>query len=252
VTRRTARSQVRPLRRSTTTGRTRRLDNLSAAQYARRYVERMLAIVAIVTPLVVVLVAQLVPSRDGRAGDELIAVAMAASDVSPGEVSPAVRAYVVPLVELEAQTSPTDSSRTIAPAAPVAIRPVLWYQVAATDHGVSPYLLEALHQIETSAAPDGCWQNIEGSGAVGPFQFKQATFAAYGVDGNNDGVVDICGFADSLVSAANYLQVLGADESVDSRATRRALERYGTDPDRVIDLTRYYRLRAGPPTVALR
>jgi hypothetical protein len=55
--------------------------------------------------------------------------------------------------------------------------------------------------------------------------------------------VDICGFADSLASAANYLHLLGADDTVDSEGTRRALERYGTDPDRVVDLARYYRSR---------
>ena len=89
---------------------------------------------------------------------------------------------------------------------------------------------------------DGCLPNADGSGAVGPFQFKRATLGQYGVDGNGDGVVDICGFADSLVSAAAYLRVLGADDDLDGPAVRQSLERYGADMDRVMDLARYFPL----------
>jgi hypothetical protein len=174
------------------------------------------------------LASQVVSNRDGRGGDEFVSVAIAASSQSDDTIGSVDSEQLVPF----AQAAPSGQ-----------VRPLLWYQVAGTDHGVSPYLLEALHQVETSAAPDGCWSNVEGSGAIGPFQFKQATFAIYGVDANDDGVVDICSFADSLASAANYLRALGADGGEDSDATRRALERYGTDPARVIDLALYYRSR---------
>jgi len=123
------------------------------------------------------------------------------------------------------------------------VRPLAWYRVAAAEEGFSPYLLEALRRIESSAAPDGCWPNIEGSGVLGPFQFKRSTFESHAVDGNGDGLIDICSFADSLFSAAAYLKALGADSDLDGPAVRRALARFGTDPDRVIDLARYYRSR---------
>lgn len=222
----------------------------------------MLVVSAIMVPLLIALSNQLEPGRAGRQGEEIITLAMAASD--PSLRSPASDVHSASTVETDdsdrlisinssaglGRLADVESTMAAAQVAP--IRPVVWYQVAATDHSLSPYLLEALHQVETSAAPDGCWQNVEGSGATGPFQFKQATFEAYGLDANNDGLVDICGFADSLGSAARYLRVLGADGSVDSAATRRALERYGTDSDRVIDLARYYASREAIPVIATR
>ena len=118
-----------------------------------------------------------------------------------------------------------------------------WYRQAAVEEGVGVDLLHALHDVESNAAPDGCLENMEGSGAVGPFQFKRATFRRYGVDGNHDGVRDICSFADALFSAARYLRALGAD-GLDDPQTRQALGRYGTDPDRVLTLARRYRTGA--------
>jgi hypothetical protein len=115
-----------------------------------------------------------------------------------------------------------------------------WYGLAAAEYGVSDHLLRALHHVESNASPDGCVANLEGSGAVGPFQFKPATFGQYGVDANHDGVRDMCSFADALFSAARYLRALGADD-LDSAATRAALVRYGTDPDRVLPLAQQYR-----------
>jgi hypothetical protein len=119
-----------------------------------------------------------------------------------------------------------------------------WYQLAAAEYGVSNHLLRALHQVESNAAPDGCVANLEDSGAIGPFQFKPATFSQYGVDANLDGQRDICAFTDALFSAARYLRALGADD-LDSPATRDALVRYGTDADRVMALALHYRAAAG-------
>jgi membrane-bound lytic murein transglycosylase B len=110
---------------------------------------------------------------------------------------------------------------------------------------VSVQLLEALHQVESNASPDDCIANLEGSGATGPFQFKPATFSSFGVDANHDGVADICGFADSLFSAARYLRAIGADEDPTSATSRRALARYGTDVERVVSLARAYQERDG-------
>jgi membrane-bound lytic murein transglycosylase B len=44
-------------------------------------------------------------------------------------------------------------------------------------------------------------------------QFLPATFAAYGVDGNHDGVIDIMNPADAIYTAAHYLCANGAGRS---------------------------------------
>jgi hypothetical protein len=123
------------------------------------------------------------------------------------------------------------------------MRPTVWYRLAAAEYGVSAQLLEALHQVESNASPDSCIVNLEGSGATGPFQFKAATFAQFGVDANHDGLADICAFTDSLFSAARYLRVIGADADPTSAASRRALVRYGTDAGAVQSLARAYQER---------
>ena len=143
----------------------------------------------------------------------------------------------------DATEPPAARSGTRATTDPV--RPIGWYRLAAAEYGVSVQLLEALHQVESNASPDACIANLEGSGATGPFQFKPATFAEVGVDANHDGIKDICGFADSLFSAARYLRTIGADEEPASMTSRRALKRYGTDVERVVSLARAYQERDG-------
>ena len=94
----------------------------------------------------------------------------------------------------------------------------------------------ALHEVESTTSFSGCMANRQGSGALGPFQFMPATFRAYAVDADGNGQTDICGFADSLFSAARYIQALGADARPDSDRTYRALLRYGTHAARVVAL----------------
>ncbi|MGH8940013.1 MAG: lytic transglycosylase domain-containing protein, partial [Actinomycetes bacterium] len=62
------------------------------------------------------------------------------------------------------------------------------------------------------------------AGAQGPMQFMPATFAAYGVDGDRDGDVDIQDPADAVFSAANYLCRNGAGRGPDALA--RAIWHY--------------------------
>jgi hypothetical protein len=141
-----------------------------------------------------------------------------------------------------ALTSPAgEGARGAGAAAPL----IGWYRLAAAEQGVSADLLRALHDVESSGAGDGCVANAEGSGAIGPFQFKRPTFRQYGVDANDDGDRDICSFVDALFSAARYLRALGIGD-LDDPQTREALARYGTDPDRVLILARSYRDRAVP------
>lgn len=65
---------------------------------------------------------------------------------------------------------------------------------------------------------------IKGSwaGAMGHFQFIPTTLASYGVDGNNDGRIDIIdSVGDAMASAGNYLNKLGWNKA--ERITRRVI-----------------------------
>lgn len=235
--------QAHPVLWTAATVRKRSIRGEPVLAYMRHYFGRMVIVLTLMTPLLFVLTHQWAPRRELRHAEPLAPVVVASAE-APSAPDHAV--VTRPLARLDpaerpASTEPLTSVSLVDRSE--SVRPTAWYRVAAAEQGVSPHVLEALHQIESSAAPDGCWPNIEGSGAVGPFQFKQATFESHGVDGNGDGVVDICGFADSLFSAAAYLKSLGADLDHDSPSVRAALTIYGTDADRVIDLARYFRTR---------
>jgi hypothetical protein len=213
----------------------------------RRYLGRMVIVLTLVTPLLVVMTYQWAPRRSQRDADELVTIALASAHTQAAEQA-ARGAGGQPASGRAPAVAQVDTRRSTVGLRPSSmggvsngVRPTAWYRVAATEQRLSPYVLEALHHIESSSATDGCVPNADGSGAIGPFQFKPATFGQFGVDGNGDGVVDICGFVDSLASAAVYLRALGADETLDGLSVRRALEQYGTDVDRVIDLARLYR-----------
>jgi hypothetical protein len=209
----------------------------------RRYLARMVIVVTLVTPLLVVLTYQWAPQRARGGPDQSIQVALASTGSAGGGVvqADALRPATLRGADGAGASAQLTSVALFDRSEPA--RPLAWYRVAAAEEGVSPYLLEALHQIESNAAPDGCWPNLEGSGAIGPFQLQRSTFESHAVDGNGDGVLDICGFADSLFSAASYLKSLGADGDLDGPSVRAALSQFGADPDRALELARYYRSR---------
>jgi peptidoglycan hydrolase CwlO-like protein len=97
----------------------------------------------------------------------------------------------------------------------------LYVRAAATCPGLDWSVLSAIGQVES-----GHGRNIgpSSAGALGPMQFMPRTFAAYGVDGDGDGVRDILNPADSVFSAANYLCASGASQGSDG--LRRALFAY--------------------------
>ncbi len=59
---------------------------------------------------------------------------------------------------------------------------------------------------------------VSATGALGPAQFEPATWAVYGVDGNDDGSKDPWDPADAVPAAANYLKALGAGSASGTRA----------------------------------
>jgi len=189
--------------------------------------------------MLVVLLLALAACRSTTAGDTGLDAARVGGPVesSPSEAEPST-APLLPANGGEVPPAPVEPDD--GPAVPlrvVASRPSRTvYEAAGARYGISPALLVALHAVESGSAGDGCVRNRHGSGAVGPLQFKPATFRAYGVDADGDGRADICGRADALYSAAHYLKALGADAHPTSPATRRALARYGTHVARVVAL----------------
>ena len=67
------------------------------------------------------------------------------------------------------------------------------YDRAGARYGLDPRVLRALHEVESTTSSGGCTANRQGSGAVGPFQFRPATFRQYAVDADGDGRTDIAG-----------------------------------------------------------
>jgi membrane-bound lytic murein transglycosylase B len=84
---------------------------------------------------------------------------------------------------------------------------LLYRAAAATCPGLDWHVLAAIGQVESG---HGRNNGPSSSGAEGPMQFMPATFAAYAVDGNHDGVADIWNPADAIFTGANYLCANGA------------------------------------------
>jgi hypothetical protein len=85
------------------------------------------------------------------------------------------------------------------------------YQDAApTCPGMDWELLAAVGQVETG---HGRNNRASSAGAIGPMQFMPATFAAYAVDGDHNGVLDPWDPQDAIFSAAHYLCVSGSRSS---------------------------------------
>jgi hypothetical protein len=63
-------------------------------------------------------------------------------------------------------------------------------------------VLAGIGKVETDHGRGG---EVSPAGAEGPMQFMPATWAAYGVDGDGDGVASIWDAADAVAAAANYL-----------------------------------------------
>jgi hypothetical protein len=96
---------------------------------------------------------------------------------------------------------------------------LLLYQQAGLAFDVPWEVLAGIGKVECDHGrlPDpACWQDgaENYAGAGGPMQFLAATWAAYGLDADNDGWADRWNAADAIVSAANYLAASGAPEDL--------------------------------------
>ena len=85
------------------------------------------------------------------------------------------------------------------------------YQAAGTEYGVRWEILAAINEIETDYGRN---TNVSSAGALGWMQFMPATWKAYGVDANGDGVKDPHNPVDAIFAAARYLKAAGADTDI--------------------------------------
>ena len=94
------------------------------------------------------------------------------------------------------------------------------YELAGIQFNVDPAILMAVHESETRSSGNTCINSY--AGAVGPMQFLPSTFAAYAIDGDGDGVKNICDLEDAIFTASHYLAANGANRN----QVRQALWQY--------------------------
>lgn len=121
------------------------------------------------------------------------------------EAEAAARALAAARAEAAAR-----AAATAAAAIPVVAPPADWFELyraaATTCPGMAWQLLAAVGEVESG---HGRNNGPSSAGAIGAMQFMPATFAAYAVDGDGDGVADPWAPADSVYTAARYLCVNG-------------------------------------------
>ena len=113
----------------------------------------------------------------------------------------------------------------------------LYRAAAATCEGLDWTVLAAIHNVETGF---GTGPAVSDAGAQGPMQFMPSTFAAYGIDGDRDGVARIDEPVDAIFSAANLLCANGAG---DPERLRTAIWNYNHSDayvDRVLEIAVSY------------
>jgi soluble lytic murein transglycosylase-like protein len=128
-----------------------------------------------------------------------------------------------------AATPPLPAGPPVAGVAVADIPPDLvsvYESAASTCPGLDWTVLAAIGKIESNHGQStlpGVHSGRNSAGAGGPMQFLASTWAAYGVDGNHDGVADRYNPVDAIYGAAHYLCANGAG---DPRRLRGAIFRY--------------------------
>ena len=85
------------------------------------------------------------------------------------------------------------------------------YQSCGTEYGIPWQVLASINKIETAF---GTNLNVSSAGAMGWMQFIPSTWAAYGVDANEDGRKDPYNPVDAICAAARYLSAAGGDHDI--------------------------------------
>ena len=126
----------------------------------------------------------------------------------------------------------------------------VYASAAATCPGLDWTVLAAIGKIESNhgrSTLPGVHSGQNSAGAGGPMQFLAATWAAYGVDGNGDGIADRYNPVDAIYGAAHYLCANGAG---DPRRLRGAIYRYNHADwyvNEVLDRAAQYRTAMANP-----
>jgi cell wall-associated NlpC family hydrolase len=124
------------------------------------------------------------------------------------------------------------------------------YQAAArTCPGESWTLLAGIGKVESdhgrSKLP-GVTSGANTKGAEGPMQFLPGTWAAFGVDGNHDGVADVYNPTDAIFGAARYLCSNGAAQPGTVRESLWAYNHSTTYANTVLAVANGYGSSAQP------
>ncbi|MFV2216625.1 NlpC/P60 family protein [Actinomadura sp. LOL_016] len=115
------------------------------------------------------------------------------------------------------------------------------YVRAGDRYGIGWHVLAAVGKAESDhgrGPSSGIRSGTNHAGAAGPMQFLLSTWAAFGVDGNDDGRTDVYDPADAIPAAARYLQHNGAPDKI-----RTALFAYNHSDayvDKVLKQARVY------------
>ncbi|HVM28872.1 MAG TPA: lytic transglycosylase domain-containing protein [Mycobacteriales bacterium] len=165
---------------------------------------RVGAIAAFGLPRTDVVVSREAARRLGAVADSVLV--LAAPDLKTGALKKAVEAAAGGGVEVEllrpAEVAPSQISG----------KPSSWRELyidsARYCPGLRWQILASIGQVESA---HGKHLGPSSAGALGPMQFMPATWAAYGLDGDGDGVADIMNPFDAVPSAAHYLCRSGAN-----------------------------------------
>ena len=139
---------------------------------------------------------------------------------TPKTVAPTV--HVPKLTNVDGSPAPSNPSYSLATPGPAKIGvpnffidkfripPFLLpiYQAAGMQYGIRWEILAGINEIETDYGRN---LNVSSAGALGWMQFMPATWKAYGVDANQDGVKDPFNPVDAIFAAARYLKAAGGE-----------------------------------------
>jgi len=100
-----------------------------------------------------------------------------------------------------------ETSVTPASAAEVPLDHLAVMQQVSNQTGIPWQILAAISKVESGF---GANMGPSSAGAVGYCQFLPSTWAAYGVDGDGDGIADPYNFRDCIPAMAGYLMANGA------------------------------------------
>ncbi len=117
-----------------------------------------------------------------------------------------------------AQLPSAEQTMADAPVADIPSDYLELYRAAGARYGIDWAVLAGIGKVECDHGRDpdpSCRREgaVNQAGAGGPMQFLAATWAVYGVDGDDDGRRDRWDAADAIYSAANYLHAVGAPAS---------------------------------------